>query len=151
LCRSRLSSLVEYLNSGWIESIEQGSVEELTVNGFPAATATARSDQWAFRLYAIRFGSEVYRFIFSAKNRTAENDRSFRDCVNTFRRLSLAEIQSVKPLRLRIVKVGLNDSVESLASRLALTDQQVERFRVLNGLEAGERPKPGDLVKIIGE
>jgi predicted Zn-dependent protease len=96
-------SLVEYLNSGWIESIEEGSMEELTVNGFPAATATARSDQWAFRLYAIRFGTEVYRFIFAAKNRTAEDDRSFRDCAITFRRLSLAEIQPVKPLRLRIV------------------------------------------------
>jgi predicted Zn-dependent protease len=144
-------SLVEYLNSGWIENIEDGSVEELAVNGFPAATATARSDQWAFRLYAIRFGSEVYRFIFAAKNRNGETDRGFRDCVNTFRRLSLAEIQSVKPLRLRVVKVAPGDSVESLASRLALIDHQVERFRVLNGLEGNERPKAGDLVKLIVE
>ena len=144
-------SLVEYLNSGWIENIEDGSVEELMVNGFPAATATARSDQWAFRLYAIRFGSEVYRFIFAAKTRGGESDRSFRDCVNTFRRLSLAEIQSVKPLRLRIVKVGPTDNAESLASRLALIDHQVERFRVLNGLEGNERPKAGDLVKLIVE
>ena len=68
-------SLIEYLNSGWIENIEEGSVEELMVNGFPTATATARSDQWAFRLYAIRFGSEVYRFIFAAKNRSGETDR----------------------------------------------------------------------------
>jgi len=144
-------SLVEYLNSGWIENIEDGSVEELAVNGFPAATATARSDQWAFRLYAIRFGSEVYRFIFAAKNRNGETDRGFRDCVNTFRRLTLAEIQSVKPLRLRVVKVAPGDSAESLASRLALIDHQVERFRVLNGLEGNERPKVGDLVKLIVE
>ena len=95
------------------------------VNGFPAATATARSDQWAFQLYAIRFGSEVYRFIFAAKNRNGETDRGFRDCVNSFRRLTLAEIQSVKPLRLRIVKVGPSDSVESLAARLVLIDHQV--------------------------
>jgi predicted Zn-dependent protease len=121
------------------------------VNGFPAATATARSDQWAFRLYAIRFGSEVYRFIFAAKTRNGETDRGFRDCVNTFRRLTLAEIQSVKPLRLRIVKVGPSDSVESLASRLVLIDHQVERFRALNGLESNERPRPGDFVKIIIE
>ena len=144
-------SLIEYLNSGWIENIEDGSVEELAVNGFPAATATAKGDQWAFRLYAIRFGSEVYRFIFAAKNRTVETDRGFRDAVNTFRRLSLAEIQSVKPLRLRIVKVEPGDTVESLASRMALIDRRVDRFRVLNGLDANERPKPGDLVKIIVE
>src|SRR5580704_2543522 len=144
-------SLVEYLNSGWIENIEDGSVEELMVNGFPAATATARSDQWAFRLYAIRFGSEVYRFIFETKNRNGETDRGFWDCVNSFRRLTLAEIKSVKPFRLRIVKVGPHDGVESLASRLALVDHQIERFRVLNGLEGNERPRPGDFVKIIIE
>ena len=38
-----------------------------TINGFPAATATAKGDQWTFRLYAVRFGSDVYRFIFAAK------------------------------------------------------------------------------------
>jgi len=144
-------SLVEYLNSGWIENIENGSVEELAINGFPAATATATGDQWAFRLYVIRFGSEVYRFIFAAKSRTAETDRAFRETVQTFRRLSLREIHSAKPLRLKIVKVGPGDTLESLASRMALIDRQAERFRVLNGLEPGERPKTGDFVKIIVE
>src|SRR6202008_3019823 len=34
-------SLPEYLVSGWIENIEPKSIEEMTVGGFPAATATA--------------------------------------------------------------------------------------------------------------
>jgi len=144
-------SLIEYLNSGWIENIEDGSVEELSLNGFPAATGTAKGDQWAFRLYVIRFGSEVYRFIFAAKARTAETDRSFREAVQTFRRLSLREIQSAKPLRLKVVKVQPGDTLESLAPRMALIDRQVDRFRVLNGLEPGDRPRPGDFVKIIVE
>jgi predicted Zn-dependent protease len=65
-------SLIEYLNSGRIENIENGSVEELTISGVPAATATAIGTQFVFRLYVVRFGGEVYRFIFSAKNRTPE-------------------------------------------------------------------------------
>jgi predicted Zn-dependent protease len=144
-------TLIEYLNSGWIENIEAGSVEELSINGFPAATATAKGEQWTFRLYAIRFGSEVYRFIFAAKTRTAETERTFRDAVGTFRRLTLAEIQSAKPLRLKIVKVQQGDTVERLASRMALIDRQLDRFRVLNGLDANERLQPGELVKIIVE
>ena len=144
-------SLIEYLNSGWIENIENGSVEELSVNGFPAATATAAGDQWAFRLYVIRFGSEVYRFIFAAKSRTAETDHAFREAIQSFRRLSLQEIRSTKPLRLKIVKVQSGDTVETLATRMALLDRQVERFRVLNGLDSGDRVKAGDLVKIIVE
>jgi predicted Zn-dependent protease len=144
-------SLIEYLNSGWIENIENGSVEELAVNGFPAATATAGGDQWAFRLYVVRFGSEVYRFIFAAKNRTPEADRGFRESIESFRRLSLQEIRSTKPLRLKVVKVQPGDTVDALATRMALLDHQVERFRVLNGLDANERVKAGDLVKIIVE
>ncbi len=144
-------SLIEYLNSGWIENIETGSVEELLVNGFPAATATAISDQWAFRLYVVRFGSEVYRFIFAAKNRTPEADHSFREAIQTFRRLSLQEIRATKPLRLRVVKVQPADTVESLSTRMALLDHQVERFRVLNGLGENDQVRAGDLVKIIVE
>ncbi len=145
-------SLIEYLNSGWIENIENGSVEELTVNGVPAATATAIGNQWAFRLYVVRFGGAVYRFIFAAKNRTPEADRAFRESIQTFRPLSSQEIRSTKPLRLKIVKVQPGDTVESLSTRMALPlDHPVERFRVLNGLEPDEELKAGDLVKIIVE
>src|SRR5215470_3418819 len=82
-------SLGEYLTSGWMDNVDPASVENLTINGFSAATAVAAGEQWNFRLYAIRFGSEVYRFIFAAKSKTAEVDRSFRESVDTFRRLSL--------------------------------------------------------------
>ncbi len=144
-------SLIEYLNSGWIENIENGSVEELSVNGIPAATATATGNQWAFRLYVVRLGGEVYRFIFAAKNRTAEADRAFRESIQTFRRLTAQEIRSIKPLHLKIVKVQPGDTVESLSTRMAPFDHQVERFQVLNGLKPDEPLKAGDLVKIIAE
>jgi len=36
--------LSDYLNSGWMENIDKSSTEELTVNGFPAATVLARGD-----------------------------------------------------------------------------------------------------------
>ncbi|MBM3530160.1 MAG: Zn-dependent protease [Alphaproteobacteria bacterium] len=144
-------TLADYLVSGWIENIDPRSVEEVTIGGFPGATATAVGDQWSFRLYVVRFGSEVYRVIFAAKNRTDAIDRSFRDSINTFRRMSLAEIQSAKPHRLRIVTVRQGDTVERLARRMAVSDRHSERFRVLNGLAANARVRPGDMVKLIIE
>ena len=84
--------LTAYLNSGWIENIDGDTVEELTIGGFPAATALARGDQWAFRLFVIRFGSDVYRFIFATKQMTPATDRAFREAVDTFRRMSTAEV-----------------------------------------------------------
>jgi predicted Zn-dependent protease len=144
-------SLTAYLASGWIENVEPGSIEEVTLGGLPGATAAAKGDQWSFRLYVVRFNGEVYRFIFAAKTRTPEIERAFRDAVGTFRRLSVTEAQQAKPLRLKIVTVRAGDTVEKLASRMALIDRQVERFRVLNGIEPGERLKAGDQVKIVVE
>ncbi len=143
--------LTEYLQSGWMDNIDAASIEELTINGFKAATASAKGEPWSFRLYAIRFGSEVYRFIFAAKEASPELDKSFRDTVHTFRRMTLAEIRSARPLRLRIVTVRAGDSVEKLAGRMAYHDRQVERFRVLNGLDAKDKLTPGDQVKIVVE
>jgi len=144
-------SLADYLGSGWIENVDTGSIEELMLGGLPAATASAKGDQWQFRLYAVRFNGEVYRFIFAAKTRTPETERAFRESVATFRRLSKPEAEKAKPLRIKIVTVRAGDTIEKLASRMALIDRQAERFRVLNGLEPGERLKTGEQVKIIVE
>jgi predicted Zn-dependent protease len=144
-------TLAAYLTSGWIENIDPATVEDMTINGFPGATAAAKGEQWDFRLYAIRFGSDVYRFIFAAKHRTPDTDRQFRDAVGTFRRMSLAEIEDAKPLHLKVVTVAPGDTVEKLASRMAVADRPVERFRVLNGLEPGDKLKPGMEAKIVVE
>jgi predicted Zn-dependent protease len=144
-------TLAEYLTSGWIENIDAATVEDVTINGFPGATAAAKGDQWDFRLYAIRFGSDVYRFIFATKHRTPDTDRAFRESIGTFRRMSLAEIEEAKPLRLQIVTVGPNDTVEKLAGKMAVADHAAERFRTLNGLDSGDRLKPGSQVKIVVE
>ncbi len=144
-------TLAAYLTSGWIENIDPATVDDIVINGFPGATAAAKGDQWDFRLYAVRFGSDVYRFIFAAKHRNAETDREFRESIGTFRRLSLAEIEQAKPLHLMVVTAGPGDTVEKLASRMAVADRAVERFRVLNGLEPGSKIKPGSEVKIVVE
>jgi predicted Zn-dependent protease len=143
--------LAEYLTSGWIENIDPKSINELTINGFPMATASAKGEQWSFRLYAIRFGSDVYRFIFASKKLTPDVDRIFRESVSTFRRMTLAESQATKPLRLKVATVGPGDTVEKLASRMPVSDRTVERFRIINGLAPGQRLQPGDQVKIAVE
>jgi predicted Zn-dependent protease len=144
-------TLAEYLTSGWIENIDPKSVEEVSINGLAGATGTAKGDQWMFRLYVVRFGSDVYRFIFATKRMTAEVDRGFRESVVTFRRMTLAESQAAKPMRLRVVTVEAGDTVEKLATRMGTTERPLERFRVLNGLAPGERLKPGDQVKLVTE
>ena len=126
-------------------------MEDISINGFSGATAAAKGDQWDFRLYAIRFGSDVYRFIFAAKHRTPETDRVFRDSVGSFRRMSIAETEQAKPLRLRVMTVAPGDTVEKLAGKMAEADRALDRFRVLNGLDSGDKLQPCSEVKIVVE
>jgi len=144
-------TLAQYLASGWIENVEENSIEDFAINGLPAATALAKGDQWAFRLYAIRFGTEVYRFIFAAKQMTAEADRAFRYSVTTFRRMAQSEVDAARPLRLRIATVTPGDTAERMAGRMPLVDRPLERFLIINGLNHGDALKPGDKVKIVTE
>jgi predicted Zn-dependent protease len=142
-------ALTDYLNSGWMENIDKGSTEDLTVNGFPAASAIAHGEQWQFRVYALRYGSDVYRFIFATKQTTTESERNARETIGSFRRLTLDEIQGARPLRIKIITVQPGDTVESLSHRMAGIDHPIERFRVLNGLDQHAQVKARDRVKIV--
>jgi predicted Zn-dependent protease len=144
-------SLGDYLNSGWMENVDKSATEELTINGFPAAATTASGDPWQFKVYALRVGPDVYRFIFATRQKTTESERNARETVNSFRRLSLDEIQAARPLRLKVITVQPGDTVESLAHRMSGVDHPSERFRVLNGLDAHAQVKVRDRVKIVVE
>lgn len=144
-------SLGDYLNSGWMENVDKSSTEELAVNGFPGASVVARGDQWQFKVYALRFGSDVYRFIFATRQKTTESERNAHETVNSFRRLTLEEVQAARPLRIKVISVQPGDTVESLSHRMAGIDRPLDRFRVLNGLDPHAQVKPRDLVKIVVE
>jgi predicted Zn-dependent protease len=142
-------TLGDYLNSGWMENVDKSSTEDLNINGFPAASASAHGDQWQFKVYALRFGTDVYRFIFASREKTTESERNARETVNSFRRLTLDEIQAARPLRIKIITVQPGDTVESLSHRMAGVDRPADRFRVLNGLDSHAQVKVRDRVKIV--
>ncbi len=143
--------LTAYLLSGWIDGIEPTSVEALTINGLPAATAIARGEQWSFRLFVIRFNDDVYRLAFAARDITQAIDDGFRTSATTFRSVSPEEAKEARSARISVVRVGLRDTVERLASRMAVPDRKLERFLILNGLERDAQLKFGERVKIVVE
>jgi predicted Zn-dependent protease len=50
-----------------------------------------------------------------------------------------------------VVRIGLRDTIERLAGRMAVPDRKLERFLILNGLEKDAKLKLGDRVKIVVE
>lgn len=143
----------DYLVSGWAGNVKTAGLERFKVNGMPTASATTRVGEYNARLVAIEYApGTVYRFLMGTLPQTGtRHEQALRDLVMSFRRISPEEAARVKPLRIRIVTVKAGDTAESLGRRMVFNDYQAERFRVLNGLAADEQPKPGSLVKLIGE
>ena len=53
------------------------------------------------------------------------------------------------PRRVQVVTAARADTVQTLARRMAFTDAQEARFRVLNGLSGNAQIVPGEQYKII--
>ena len=98
-------TLESYVASGWIDGVTTGTVESVTVGGLPAAVTTGKGTDWRFRLAAIQAGSRVYRFILAAKGET-DPERGMRAVLDSFRSLTPAEAQSVKPMQIRLVSAA---------------------------------------------
>ena len=144
-------SLDAYVRSGWIEGLLDSSVEPIEVNGLPAVTALARSGEWNFRIAAIGNGDTIYRVIFATHGLDPAQEKAFRAAFDSFRRISPAEAEKVKPLRITVVAAKPGDTPASLSSRMVSTDKPLETFELLNGLEGSAALKPGERYKLVTE
>jgi len=127
----------------------------LVINGFEAATGvtprSAESSDADGRVVAIDFppGMCTFLLVSRAPGSTARAQEMFT-ATQTFRRLSPAEAARVRPLRLTVVTVKPGDTAERLAARGSAEQSfRLERFLVLNGLQAGDKLVPGQRVRIV--
>ncbi|MFC3226989.1 M48 family metalloprotease [Marinibaculum pumilum] len=143
-----------YIRDVWAPQQQVKGLERVEVNGQPGATGLvdlrSRSGAQTVRLVAIRANGAFYRFQFSAPyNQAGAVDPAFERIARSFRILSAAEARRIEPLRLRVVPVQAGDTSASLAAQSALDAPKTDRFRVLNGLRAGEEIAPGERVKTV--
>ena len=144
-------SLEDVLRTTWNDTIEPGSLGASTVNGLPVATALSRSKDWAFRLAAIRIGSTTFRLILAVRSGSGNLETLFRRTLDTVRQVTPEEARSIRPLHIAIVTARDGDTAESLASRMVVNDNPVERFEILNGLDPGTPVRPGESYKVVVE
>jgi predicted Zn-dependent protease len=146
---------LDYLTRIWVPKLRLSNAEAIKVNGMPAATATARiqtkSGTNDVRFIAVGFPTDdILRFVVIAPTGgLGKIDQTMIRSVNTLKHLSAAEAAAVKPVRLKVVKVAAGDTVERFAATAPLGQYKVEELRVLNGLRAGEQPKPGERFKTV--
>jgi predicted Zn-dependent protease len=136
--------------SGQNMAIPVGDVRQTTVNAIPAFySSTVVNTQQGPRevtVFAYEWGGGIaYHFITI----TAANNSPFNAMFNSMARLNDSQVAAIKPRKLRVVTVAKGDSVASLASRMAYTSLQTERFRALNGFSSSQNVTQGQKVKIV--
>lgn len=128
-----------------------GPIQRTTVNGIPAAYATARATTQQGTVDLVIFAYEFARdkaFHFAAMAPSGRLS-AFDPVFASVRRLTAAEVAAIRPRRLSVVTVRRGDTVQSLANRMAYTTYQLDRFLVLNALTTSSALTPGQQVKIV--
>lgn len=148
---SASTSLEAYLGSGWMAGIDANSIRTESFNGIPAATANAKGGEWHFRVAAVRLGSEVYRVIFTTREMTPLAHARFAESLQSFRQVPSDEAQRTSALRIKTVRAVADDTAAGLASRMAVSDQPLQQFQLLNGLESPAPIQVGQRYKIVVE
>ena len=127
------------------------AIQRTTVNGIPAAYATVRANsgrqQVDVTVFAYEFSNDrAYHFqAVTAAGRAGV----FNPMFASMRRVTASEAARVVPRVIDVVTVGPRDTVQSLAGRMAYSNAQVERFRVLNGLSSNDTVRAGQKVKLV--
>ncbi len=133
------------------QTLRPSSIERATVNGLPAAYGTARvnngQQEIDVTVFAYEFANDQ-AFHFQTVT-PAGQAGNFNAMYQSMRRISASEASQVVPRRVDVITAGRADSVRSLAQRMAYTDAQEARFRVLNGLSSSDQIIPGRKYKIV--
>lgn len=132
--------------------IPYGDVRTTTVNGIPAAYASARvtssNRQVDVNVFAYNpGGSGGYHFVTITP--AGSGMGSFDSMVGSFKRLSDAEAAAIRPRRIDVVTVKSGDTITSLAGRMAYPDYRLDRFLTLNALPSNSVLRTGQKVKLV--
>jgi predicted Zn-dependent protease len=133
-------------------TITPGSVQKTTVNGIPAAYAVARVAQGNnaavdVTVFAYQMGTtNALHFMTIAQ---AGQAAVFEPMYASMRRISATDAAAAKPRKLVVITAKKGDTVQSLGARMAYTDAPLDRFLVLNGLNANSTIASGQRIKLI--
>ena len=131
--------------------LQPQSIQQTTVNGIPAAYGVARVNTGQQQVDVVVFAYEFSNsqaFHFAAITPAGQSG-VFNPMFQSLRRITAAEAAQVIPRRIDVVTAGSGDSVATLAARMAYSNAQEQRFRVLNGLFGSEGVVPGQKYKIV--
>lgn len=123
-----------------------------TINGLRAAYTTTRvpTSNGAVDLSVVAYewdNNTAYHF--ATITQAGAGLQPFNGMIQSLRRISAQDASAIRPRVIDVVTVRSGDTVQSLASRMAYPNYQVERFMVLNSLDQNSRLQAGQKLKLV--
>ncbi len=154
---AKVNNLGDYLGNNWGKNIKLKSIERIDINGMEAWTGfikrNTKSGPRNIRLIAIKGGdNEIFRLVFMTplEHFDAMAD-GLKRMTYSFRRLTQAEADNVKPQRVNIVPSTDNDTSGTMAAYMDQENLPKEWFELLNLLALEDGLSEGERVKVIHE
>ncbi len=147
----------EYLKRNVGRSLELDSVENIEINGMDAAIATGpiKSSAGPSHIYLamVRFSKRtVLRFQIIVPDSFSETMvQRIQHAPFSLRILSDTEARTWAPLRLQVVTVNEDTTLESLAARMRLVDDPLQWLLAMNGLPPRTELAVGQKIKILAQ
>ena len=130
---------------------------ETAINGLDAFVGTftgGRDDgpQHRARIAYIDHRRSVYALGGLAKVEAYDRvEAEFNEAIRSFRPLSAAEAEEIRPNRIRFYTVDAGDTWQSIAQDAGQDIVGSNTLAILNGLPVNEQPRSGDRIKIVVE
>lgn len=144
-----------FLKQIWLKGESKNAVERIKINGRSAATTAfdgrVGGKDVDIRLVAIQWTpTTFFRFQVAIPKGTSNAFvDDLKSATYSLRQLTAAEKRDVRPYRIDIVTARSGDSVASLSSKMAMSEDREGHFRVLNGLYANSNVIAGKKYKIV--
>lgn len=155
MANMKTASPREFVQTTWLKNDPAASYNDMTIAGRPASLASIEKGGAYYYFAAIQKSavsskakSDLSAFRFMMQSRS-EDAAAFMSVLNSFQFLTKAQAKAIQPNRIDIITVQKQDSLKSIANLMAVGDDKLERFRILNALPVGVALKPGQRVKLI--
>jgi predicted Zn-dependent protease len=129
---------------------------ETTINGLDAFVGTFTGeegdDQLRARVAYIDYRRSTYVLGGLAEAQAYDQVESeFNEAIRSFRSLSDAEAEAIRPNRIRFYTVQAGDTWQSIAQDTGQDIVPSNTLAIMNGFPVNEQPRTGDRVKVVGE
>jgi predicted Zn-dependent protease len=143
--------VLQELGGGQVQ-MAVGPVQRTSINGLPAAITTARANTSSgvvdASVVAYQWDRDtVYHFVMLTRG--GYGIQPFMPMIQSLRRITQAEASAIRPRIIDVHTVRAGDTVQSLSSRMAYRNFQLDRFLSLNNLASNARLVPGQKVKLV--